>query len=84
MMISVINRVENFVGKGENAGYQHFLLFPQCFQKSRLFGRGLSFTCTCITYITLQQHTFHKTLLPFWLLLQYYHFHCLLQSPCSL
>ena len=22
----------NFVGKGENAGNQHFLLFPQCFQ----------------------------------------------------
>ena len=22
---------ENIVGKGENAGYQHFLLFPQCF-----------------------------------------------------
>ena len=27
-------RVENIVGKGENAGYQHFLLFPQCFQKA--------------------------------------------------
>ena len=25
-------RVENIVGKAENAGYQHFLLFPQCFQ----------------------------------------------------
>ena len=25
--------VENIAGKGENAGYQHFLLFPQCFQK---------------------------------------------------
>ena len=24
--------VENIVGKGENAGCQHFLLFPQCFQ----------------------------------------------------
>ena len=23
--------VENNVGKGENAGYQHFLLFPKCF-----------------------------------------------------
>ena len=22
---------ENIVGKGENAGYQYFLLFPQCF-----------------------------------------------------
>ena len=25
--------VENIVGKGENAGNQHFLHFPQCFQK---------------------------------------------------
>ena len=24
---------ENLVGKGENAGYQHFLLFPQSFHK---------------------------------------------------
>ena len=31
-------RVENIVGKGENAGYQHFLLFPQCFQKASLSG----------------------------------------------
>ena len=23
---------ENIVEEGENAGYQHFLLFPQCFQ----------------------------------------------------
>ena len=22
------DRVENIMGKGENAGYQHFLLFP--------------------------------------------------------
>ena len=29
----MLGRVENIVGKGENAGYQHFLLFPQCFQK---------------------------------------------------
>ena len=29
-----LRRVENIVGKGENAGYQHFLHFPQCFQKS--------------------------------------------------
>ena len=31
MMISVSDRIENVMGKGENAGYQHFLLFPQCF-----------------------------------------------------
>ena len=29
---------ENIVGKGENAGYQHFLLFPQCFQKVSFSG----------------------------------------------
>ena len=29
--------VENIVGKGENASYQHFLLFPQCFQKAFFF-----------------------------------------------
>ena len=34
MMISLYDRVEKIVGKGENAGYQHFLLFPQCFQKA--------------------------------------------------
>ena len=32
--MSVFDTVENIVGKGENAGYQHFLLLPQCFQKS--------------------------------------------------
>ena len=30
----VLGRGENIIGKGENAGYQHFLLFPQCFQKA--------------------------------------------------
>ena len=33
MMISLFDSLENTVGKGENAGYQHFLLFPQCFPK---------------------------------------------------
>ena len=34
MMTIVFDRVENIVGRGENAGFQHFLLFPQCFQKA--------------------------------------------------
>ena len=38
MMIGVTDRVEKIVGKGENAGYQHFLLFPQCFQKASFPG----------------------------------------------
>ena len=34
MILSVFDRVENIVGKGENAYYQHFLLLPQCFEKA--------------------------------------------------
>ena len=37
-MISVFDRVENIVEKGENAGNQYFLLFPQCFQKASSLG----------------------------------------------
>ena len=37
-MISLFDRVENTVGKGENAGYQHFLLFPQYFPKPPSLG----------------------------------------------
>ena len=33
-----LGRVENIVGKGENAGNQHFLLFPQCFTKPSSLG----------------------------------------------
>ena len=44
------NRVENIVEKWENAGFQHFLLSPQCFKKAPfqchenagLFRRGLT------------------------------------------
>ena len=34
MIEFVFDGVQNFVGKGENAGYQHFLLFSQYFQKA--------------------------------------------------
>ena len=34
----VMGGVENIVEKGENDFYQHFNLFPQCFQKSSLLG----------------------------------------------
>ena len=36
--IFVIDGVKNIVGKGEKAGYQPFLLFPQCFQKASFIG----------------------------------------------
>ena len=29
----ILGMEENIFGKGENASYQHFLLFPKCFQK---------------------------------------------------
>ena len=32
-----LRMVENILGKGENAGNQHFLLFPKCFQKAFFF-----------------------------------------------
>ena len=33
----VLERVDNIVVKGGNAGYKHFLLFPQSFQKPPFF-----------------------------------------------
>ena len=38
MTKNVFERVENMVGKGENAGNQHYLLFPLCFQKASFTG----------------------------------------------
>ena len=53
-----LGRVENLVQKGENAGYQHFLLFPQCFPRDSftgsikwLSGKGLSNMNKCLTVI---------------------------------
>ena len=37
-MFYVLDRAENIVGRGKNAGCQHFLLFPQRFQ--RAFSQG--------------------------------------------
>ena len=34
MVKFVLDMIENIVRKEENADYQHFLLFPQCFQKA--------------------------------------------------
>ena len=33
ILVFVLGRVENIGKKGEDVGYQHFLLFPQSFQK---------------------------------------------------
>ena len=34
----VLGRIENIFGKGDIAGYQHFHLFPKCFQKPPFSG----------------------------------------------
>ena len=44
MMSIVSERIENIVEKEENAGYQHFLLFPQCFQKPGLLKLKILFS----------------------------------------
>ena len=36
----ILDKVEDIVEKGENAVYQHFLLFPQCFQRVLYFSQG--------------------------------------------
>ena len=41
-LTSVKENVENIVGKGENAGYQHFLLFPEGHSKSGMCGIELN------------------------------------------
>ena len=37
----VYGRVENIVGIGGNSGYQHFLLFPQCFLNALFLKVGI-------------------------------------------
>ena len=48
----VLGRIENIVGKGENAVHQHFLLFPQCFQKSSSSGSFSSGSCLKTNFIS--------------------------------
>ena len=38
MVEFVLDRIENIARTEENAGYQHFLHFQQCFQKASLPG----------------------------------------------
>ena len=41
----VFDKVENVVEKGENAGYQHFLHFPQRFPKTSVLGEREILDC---------------------------------------
>ena len=52
MTISVFDGVESTVGKGENAGYQHFVLFPTVFFKD-VFFRVVSRDLVVKSYISL-------------------------------
>ena len=45
IIIFIVKQLEDIVGQGENAGYQHFLLFPQCFQKASFTGCCLKSDC---------------------------------------
>ena len=45
MQIPFFDRIENIGGKGENAGYHHFLLFTQRFQKASFSGSLKSGVC---------------------------------------
>ena len=64
-----LGRVENMMGKGENAGYQHFLRFRQCFQKAffsgvskvSLCGKGLTHSHTMTLLTTLGKKPFENT-----------------------
>ena len=45
MMIPAFDGIENVVGKGENAMYQHFLLFPTMISKDFFLGVNKSRDC---------------------------------------
>ena len=56
MVIFVSEKKENIEGKRENAGYQHFLLFPQCFQKassSRMLKHWIVWSRVYLTFLGL-------------------------------
>ena len=60
MMIYVFERVEN-VGNGENAGLQHFLVFPQCFLKLSFSGSRMNFNLAWLPFTTFCS-IFHNVL----------------------
>ena len=52
----VLGRMENIVGKGENAGYQHFLLSPQFFPKLSFLKGGESQDCVVRSLNTVKEN----------------------------
>ena len=62
MMVAVFDRIENRVRNGENAGKQHFLLFPQCFPKLSTSGLLILYLreMKIMLYYVLFQQCFQK------------------------
>ena len=58
MIFFVFDRVENIVGKGENAGYQHFLLFLIVFK--RLFSQGPESWDCVLNSLMILLYLFHN------------------------
>ena len=61
MMKSVIERVENTLGKGENAAYQHFLLFSEYFFKAFFFRLVEGRNCVVKSQISIPCAVLHFT-----------------------
>ena len=53
-----LGRIENIKGKGENADYQLFLHFPQCFQKASFLG-SLKVLIVWSRFIPLRRDKFY-------------------------
>ena len=66
MKISQFDKVEHCWGKEQNAGYQHFLLFRQCFPKSS--SQGLKIRDCVVTIersrVRFRDLTLHECNLP--------------------
>ena len=56
----ILGREENIVGKGENAGYQHFLLFPQMFFKASFLRVKNRTWVQSRKYALFRSHTFSQ------------------------
>ena len=60
IMIPYFDRVDNILGKGEYAGYQHFLLFPHCFQMTFFTGKKLGLSSEEL--ITVMKEAFFENI----------------------
>ena len=78
IMIYGLDWVENILGNGENAGYQHFLLFPQCFQKSSSWRSLKAGTLWLRVYIIYDIKAKHKI----WAKEQFLHITLFLINVC--